>query len=273
MCKKEYVSVSFSANLIVFLFFIIVLIDDLIKTHDELASIMVFITETAQGSSTKAASWLTTLFMVTFVPFCIYLVRLNFSLTAFETKKDYHALYIEKLGKFSKILEWVARFMIFILILLGISEVFRPFTYLVERIFDVLDIQFYYNTIDNGQGAYFIVYEGFAVVKDFVFYPFLFYMWLICWNFIVFIGNWLGGNRLPAIAFGVRFFLNPVFGILIWGSLIMLLFTNSGQIFLSINHIYFVSIFPLALIAYTVFTVKSMDGLIDEAKASIHVIN
>ena len=75
--NKGYVSVSFVANLTVFIFFAIVLILDLVKDWDELYDSLSFFEESLGKSESNIFTII--LFLLSFyIPFVLYLVRLNF---------------------------------------------------------------------------------------------------------------------------------------------------------------------------------------------------
>lgn len=255
--NKGYVSVSFVANLTVFIFFAIVLILDLVKDWDELYDSLSFFEESLGKSESNIFTII--LFLLSFyIPFVLYLVRLNFSLTAFETKKEYFSTYIAKLHPFLKVIEWMLRFFVFVMLLLGISQIFTPFNSLIEEIFYQLNIPLKYYGTKEGELPYFDLYKSLIPLRDTVLYIIFFFFMLIVWDLFLFTCNYICNNRLPAIEFFKRFILNHVIGLVIWFLLALILYwTPINQLFFSNSSIGTTLLFVLSLI-YSWFVFKSL---------------
>ena len=273
MSEKKYLSVSYSANMIIFVFFISLLIIDLISNRNEVANVMSFITQSTRGTDDSISQSLTLLVFAYFIPFSVYLLKLNISLIAFENTKEYYQTYLSKLHVSLKVIEWIIRYFLYIMLLLGISKFFLPFSYLTEQLFELFNVKFSYFLMNNNQNPYFSIYDGFQCIKDFVFFPFSFYIWLLIWDIIVFSCNLICRNKLNIKEFMRRFVVMPLVGLAIWTSLVLLLFTNSGHKILIEYYAFLISCLAIVLLVYLVYVIKSTKPIFKEARESIFIIH
>lgn len=261
--NRTYVSVSFFANLAVFVFFAIVMILDIIRNWNELYESLSFFEESLGKSESNI--FVIILFLLSFyIPFVLYLIRLNFSLMAFETKRDYFLTYIDKLHPFLKVIEWILRFFVFIMLLLGISQIFTPFNSFIENIFYQLNIPLKYYGYKEGGLPYFDLYKSLIPLRDTVLYIIFFFSMLIVWDSFLYIFNCLCKNRLPLTDFFKRFILNHFIGLMIWILLALILFwTPINLLFFKNSSIGTILLFVLSMI-YSWCVFKSLKSIKQE---------
>ena len=267
--KTKYTSVSFWANMAIFIAFAATMAINAIIDRDQIHETIGFLIET-QGINNPggATTMLEILILFFFVPFSVFLVRLNFSLTAFEVHPPYYKTYILELNKIFKFIEWVVRFAVYAILLVAVSNIFQPFASITEKLLGIFKINLSYYGMIETNSSYFEIYKGFVCIKDFVLFIIFYFLLLLFWDFLVYILNALSGNTLNFRVFFYRFLLNHIVGLSTWIILSLILFTKTGNHYMSNYY----SVLPSALISllliYTFYVLKSIPSLVEEIKIS-----
>ena len=209
---------------------------------------------------------------IPFFPYCIIrgfiLALRNFSLIAFENDKNAHDKYLKKLNKKFKFFEGFFRLLVFIFLLLFLANMHKYLIVLGELFFPFKIIN--YGLFDNGTD-YFLIYKGFPFLKDVILFNYVFFILLIFWDIIVYIGNLLNKNKLSINDFFNRFIKQHLWGFVIWFLGSFLLLTEFGHNLIHHWYVWVIIVVAIISIFYLITVLKSLKGLYYDFKHALYI--
>lgn len=257
--RKRNVNVTFLSNLLVFLLFSCLLIIDLISEKERLSNLI-----SSFESSESNRNAIVISFIILYIPFTIYLIKLQFSLTAFDSKKEYYDLYLSKLNIVYRTIECITRISVYVMILLGISKFFSFFSNILEFILSKVDIYIRIYAVEENASPYFENYAYMFQLKEINLYIILFFIILLIWDFLIYFFNLLSKNKLKFNDFFQRFVLQHLVGLCIWIVITLILFNNFFNKLYFMNTIVGTALLSVVMIIYSYVVIKSMKRIREE---------
>lgn len=264
MATKKRVSMSYLANLLVFIMSIFVIGFNLFDNHSDIASSISVIIGDHNDNSSNFSSWIVLAF---FAPILIYLVKLYLSLASVEHNPDNYKKYLCKLIRPIFIFENILRLVIYTSFLMLAANLINWIPIFFDK---VLNIQLigYGLKFDNVL-EYSIPIKGFPSLIPILSFNVLFFIVLMIWDLTVYFGNWISNNKLNGKEFFIRFIFHHIFGFIIWVSLLYLLLTFDGYSLLGRHYMLIFSILSILLLGYTISLFISLWGLGVDLKLTI----
>lgn len=265
MATRRRFSVTNAANLFVFIFSIGVVIDNLIQNRTNLLSTFsILIRENNFHSSTI---FFAVFFLGIIVPFFLYLFKLYLSMASVENHIEKYNEFIGRLSKPLLISENLTRFSIYASFLLLAANC-------INWAPQLLNFVLHGHLIDKFSINYNDIYtfneiNGFPSLKPLLSFNVIFFTVLLIWDLIVFGGNFKNNSasfkeQFPP--FWKRFLEHHIYGFVMWASLVFLMLTKFGLLFLRDWLALVFLILGILVFRYLYTLYNSMKGLKNDFK-------
>ena len=263
MTRKKRISISFIANLSIFLMSIVVIFFDLLNNRDEIELSMSIILNDNETSGMVYS----TLILFLFLPIAVYFIKLNFSLASIEHNKEQYDKYLSNLNNFFFGIENFFRFIVYLTLLMLLSNLTNWIPQLLNYLFS--DSIVGYGVAFDKSNNYIIPIKGFPTLINLISFNVFFFFLLLLWDCIVLIGNKFCKSNLSFNEFFKRFMQHHLIGFALWLILLFFLLTNIGYELLRKYHSIIGIVLGIILVYYISSLLKSIYGLRTDFKLAI----